>query len=506
MPPTGPVVLVWPSDIARQSALYPPLGLAYLAAALRRAGERVRVLDLSFDPTQAALRGTGVRGGIWGLSFTTSMFADTRRAVATIREVDPDAVIVLGGPHVTVLPESTFEELDADVACLGEAEETFPALVATLRAGGDPAGVPGVAFRRAGALVRTPAQAFPEDIDRYPVPDPSDFPLERYFALKGYRELSMYTSRGCPARCTFCQPTLFELFGTDIRAHSTERILHEMEWLQRRFSLDLVVMSDDTFAIHKPRVHALCEALLSRNTPLFWRVQTRVRGLDRPTIRLMKQAGCVLMAFGVESGEQRVLNEMKKGVRVEEIEEVFAICHEEGVLTHAYLMVGNPGESEATIEKTEALLRRIRPFSSNVSVTTPYPGTTLYDRARAAGLLKGGAWEAYDHILSSEMHLPLDGVTLADLARFKERLYACQDHDLQRVRDLGAWAADHHVRRRLRRVLRVNPGFALRATRLVGRSLVKTGFELTNPVTQGGRGGRGLSMWPGVRFRDAVDG
>ncbi|MFH2202706.1 MAG: radical SAM protein [Elusimicrobiota bacterium] len=484
---TRPVFLIWPADISRQSALYPPLGLAYLYSALQRRGITATMVDLAFDPALRAMAEVRAQGGIYGLSFTTSMIKDVRRCVEMIRRSDPEGVIVMGGPHATVFPEACVAELDADFVLTAEGENSFPELVAALSSGEECGDLPGLVRRTAGAILRNPAAEPIPDLDALPVPDQSVFPVERYFALKGFRELSMYTSRGCPGRCTFCQPTLDALFGKKIRYHSASRIVSEMEELAARFKLDLIVMSDDTFAVRKDRVQELCRELIRRNVPVFWRVQTRVKGLDRETVRLMKRAGCVAMAFGVESGSQKILDGIRKNVKIADIKEIFRVCREEGMPTHAFLMVGNFGESEETIRETEALLREIKPFSSNVSVTTPYPGTYLFDQAAERGLLKHRDWEKFDHILSDSLHLELDGLTVDDLNAFKKRLLDVQDHTWQRIATLFKLAFDYWFIRRALKLVLANPGFVLRALRAAVRGVARAGFELTNPRTKATR-------------------
>ena len=479
------IYLIWPTDIAKQSALYPPLGLASLAAVLRQKGFPVRVFDLSFDRTWAQIHSLNEDGGIYGISFTSSLHGNVRKCIGIIRARDPRAKIVLGGPHASVLPEDSLNDLDADVVCIGEAEVSFPRVVDALLQGSDLSAVDGIAFRdRERGVTITPDADKILDLDSLPLPDQSLFPYEAYFGAKGFRELSIITSRGCPNRCTFCQPTLERMFGRKIRYYGSDYVVRQIRSLQENFRLDFLVISDDTFVTNKKRALELCRRIVLDKISIFWRCQTGVNGLDRELIRGLKKAGCFIVALGVESGSQDILDHLQKSVRVERIKAVFKMCHEEGMLTHAYLMVGSPGESAATIEETRSLLKEIRPFSSNICLTTPYPGTSLYDSLKERNLLEDRAWDDYDHLLSDSIHIKTPDVDLAGLNRFKRTLLRAQKYPLFKLRCLVRAFADGNSLRRLFRVARANPGIVLRGLRLFYKSLFAKGLELSNPATR----------------------
>jgi len=481
------VILIWPTDVSKQSALYPPLGLASLAAVLKQTSHNVSVIDLSFDDNWSHLHSLDERGAIYGISFTSSLYTNTKKCIEIIRNKDQDAKIVLGGPHPSVLPEATLNEMDADVVCIGEAEISFPMVVDALINGSDLAEIPGIAFRNtdeANDIVLTPAVETICDLDALPIPDQSLFPYKRYFKEKGFRELSIVTSRGCPGSCTFCQPTLRKMFGRKIRYSSSDHVINQIRYLKERFKLDFFVISDDTFVSRKRRVMDVCGRIISEKLYVFWRCQTRIDLLDREMIRMLKKAGCFVIALGVESGSQAILDGLRKNVKVEKIKEVFRICHEEGMLTHAYLMIGNIGETWQTINQTKELLSEIKPFSSNICVTTPYPGTHLYETLLEKGQIEEKNWDTYDHLLSDTVHVKSSSFDLATLNEFKAVLLYVQRYPLFKLRCLCRAFLNWNTMRRFICVLYSNPGILFRGLRLFGKSLFAKGLQLSNPKTR----------------------
>jgi len=274
------------------------------------------------------------------------------------------------------------------------------------------------------------------------------------------------------------------MFGRRIRYHGPDYVVRQVRSLRDTFRLDFFVISDDTFVTRKSRAVELCEKLVSEKIDMFWRCQTGVGALDRDVIRSLKRSGCFIVALGVESGSQKILDGIGKGIRVDQIRRAFRLCHEEGMLTHAYLMVGSPGESPETIEETRALLREIRPFSSNICVTTPYPGTFLYQELKAKNLLEQSDWDRFDHLVSDCLHVRIPGVDLAGLNSFKRTLLRAQKYPLFKLRCLVRAFADPNSLKRLITVGRRNPGIFARGLGLFLRSLSAKGLELSNPRTR----------------------
>ncbi|MFP4081634.1 MAG: B12-binding domain-containing radical SAM protein [Candidatus Aminicenantes bacterium] len=480
-----PIFLIWPTDISKQSALYPPLGLASLASVLKKKNYQVKMVDLSFDEKWEQVRCLKEEDGIYGISFTSSLYSNAKKCVRIIRENDRNSKIVLGGPHPSVLPAETLEDIDADVVCIGEAETSFPSVVEALQNGADLRSIRGIAYRDdKGKIMVNPEREKIKDLDCLPFPDQSVFPYEKHFKQKGFRELSIITSRGCPGQCTFCQPTIQKMFGKKIRFSGSGYVVDQIRYLKEKYKLDFFVISDDTFITNRKRVLELCEKIVSGKIHIFWRCQTRISLLDRQIIRAMKRAGCFVIALGVESGSQDILDGLQKKILVDQIKEVFRVCHQEGMLTHAYLMIGSPGESRKTVEETKNLLREIKPFTSNVCVTTPYPGTYLYETLKKENLLEYNLWDHYDHLMSDAVHIRIPHLNLHQLNEFKDELLEAQKYPLFKLKCLWKAFINGNNLRRLGKVVSSNPGILYRGFRLFLRSVFLQGLELSNPRTK----------------------
>ncbi len=274
------------------------------------------------------------------------------------------------------------------------------------------------------------------------------------------------------------------MFGRKIRFHSSDYIIDQIKELMRKYKLDFFVISDDTFVTNKKRVMEFCQRIVGEKINIFWRCQTRITLLDRDILRAMKRAGCFVVALGVESGNQGILDNLHKKIDVQQIKDVFKLCHEEGMLTHAYLMIGSPGESPKTIDQTVSLLKEIKPLSSNICVTTPYPGTYLYDILKKDKLLEENAWDSFDHLLSDTVHIRLPGIDIAQLNEFKKQLIKAQRYPLFKMKCLWKAFMNRDTLQKLISVVGSNPGLLYRGLRLFFKSIYHRGLDLSNPKTK----------------------
>ncbi len=351
----------------------PPLGLAYLAAALREAGHRVAILDaraegLSWGAFEA--RVADARPELVGITAASPVRDLAVRAVRTVRA--HARWVVLGGPHPTAVGAAVFEampRLDASVE--GEAEETGPALLAWLTNGacGDPpAGVriPGRGFRPRPAPAR---------LDALPHPARDLLPGREYHHLLAPRRpmATLITSRGCPHACTFCDRAVG---GRAWRARSARHVLEEVELLAAT-GVRSLHLYDDNFTHDRARVEAICAGLSRRGTSLAWTCEARVDGVDLPLLRRMRRAGCRLVAFGVESASDRTLASLRKGFDRRQVEAAFEAARAAGVRTLAYVILGAPGEGAAQVDATLRFVRHIRADFVQFSTLAALPGAPL---------------------------------------------------------------------------------------------------------------------------------
>lgn len=474
--------LIWPAEIEKQSGLYPPLGLAYISAVLKEAGYKPNMIDLAFDLDLNQIKDLKDEGAIYGVSFTTSQYTLAKEVIGLIKEKDPSGTIICGGAHPSVMPEHVLSSTKADVVVRNEGEYTFLELTDCIENGKSLDSVDGIYYhRRDGKIVKTSERAPIPNLDELPFPDQGSFPIEKYFALKGFRELSIISARGCPGRCTFCYPTVQNMFGRKIRFRSAGNIVDEIEFLMGRFKIDMVVFSDDTLTVSKRRMMELSSEIDERGIHIFWRGQTRANAVEKDMLKQMKKAGCYLLSFGVESGSQQILNNIRKNITVKQIEDAFKICKEVGILPHAFLMVGNLGETKETIDETMELLKAIKPFNVSVTITTPYPGTDLYDIAKEGGILASEDWSIFDYTSESTAFIKNPDLSHQEMINAKRAILERQKKESEKLKDFLSLLTKERFLIKIGRTALKNPSFVFRSAKLGMKSLKSAGFEIINP-------------------------
>lgn len=474
------ITLIYPGKLDQSSALYPPLGLSYIASYVESAGFKIKIIDMNFEKNEDIEIDDGKN--VYGIYTTTPLYIRGIKLAEKIRKMDKDAIIIFGGPHPTILPEETIKD-GADIVVIGEGEETFLDLLKTIKGNKKLNNVPGIVFRDNGKVVKNSPRDFIENLDSLPFPDQSKFPIEKYFEIKGFREISMITSRGCPMNCIFCQPTLRKLFGNKIRYRSPKNIVDEIEYLVKNIKPDIIGFSDDTFCSNEKNVIDVCNMIIERNIDVLWRCQTRV-GLKKETLKLMKRAGCFLLAFGVESGSQEILNNIRKGITPDQVIETFKLCKEVGILTHAYFMVGNIGETHRTIEESKKLMMKIKPFNIFASIVTPYPGTDLYNFAVKNNLLLETRWDKFSHVRKNPT-LKIDGLTKREILNIKNELLDYHRSKANsKIKDLIGCLKDFIFIRKILKMSLKDKNIIKRLLLLSLKSIKHSGFAITNPLNQ----------------------
>jgi radical SAM superfamily enzyme YgiQ (UPF0313 family) len=374
-------------------SILPPLGLCSLAAIAREAGHRVEMVDCyaeKLTAAQAAERLVPCKPDCIGISATTEEIIPASKLAAILRNRLPDTPIILGGVHVTSLPEATLERFPQfSLAVLGEAEATFPELLAAL-AGKMPLNdVAGLAIRTTGGISRTSPRPFLADLDALPLPAFDLLPdLATYYtpAITNYRTLpasGLVTSRGCPGQCTFCDRTVF---GNHLRMLSAPRILEQMRLLRDRYGMREICFYDDTLVAHRSRLEELCNLLIAEPLGISWSCNARVNLVTPELLQLMGRAGCWQIAFGLESGDQELLDRLCKGISLAEGERAVQWAREAGLAVRAFFIIGLPGETTETLRRTEEYALRLPLDDIILEFFTPFPGTELYTDLLANGI------------------------------------------------------------------------------------------------------------------------
>jgi len=393
------ILLIYPAYTYPRKS--PPLGLACLAAYIRKSGFRPHIHDFNTRGLNDHEFRSLLRSRNWlliGISFMTNQFGEAERLASLIKEVAPGVPLVAGGPHPSSIPERTLLEIASiDIIARGEGEETLKELASTVQSGGDIGDVRGICFRNREGIVRTPDREFIANLDHLPFPAWEYFDMNQYnvFHIHGNWDspaFALLSSRGCPNFCIFCDS--HAIFARKFRARSAQNIFDEVIYLNRVYGMLNFDFVDDLFTICKERVIEFCDLLKASGIPFRWMANARVNTVDLEMLQAMKDAGCTRGDFGVGRGDPEVRKRMKKNISDEQIRKAHLNARKAGLSTGSFTMVGNLGETRSSAGMTVKLLQE---FADDVmvSIACPFPGTELYRLAKEKGFLNSEDWTKY---------------------------------------------------------------------------------------------------------------
>jgi radical SAM superfamily enzyme YgiQ (UPF0313 family) len=374
----------------------PPLGILSLAAYLREKNPTlvVEVIDMTFyaDPTETMRR--RIQEGnydIVGVSVMTAMLNEALSVSRVARQAPSKPVILWGGPHPTVLPELSLAYDCVDMICLGEGEETLQALI---EQNGDPQDVAGLWYKRDGEIVRNALRAPIHDLGALPHPARDLVDMEAYAkawysltaASPELRGTSIIASRGCPFSCTYCQPTLNKLFGRRLRRRPVPHVIDELRELKEKHRLDAFMLEDDTFIAHNGWAMEFAQSLRESGLDFKWGCNVRADLVVKNPHLLeeMARSGLVQMNMGIESGTQRILDDIyDKRITIEQVREAADIAKKLSLRIGGYFMLGAPTETRREVIDTIEYAARLPIDEAAFNITTPLPGTFLWDKTKA---------------------------------------------------------------------------------------------------------------------------
>jgi radical SAM superfamily enzyme YgiQ (UPF0313 family) len=367
-----------------------PVGLGSINAVLRSSGFDSRLANFSrfsWKEIEAAL--LEIRPRLLGVSLFTFNRGAAMKIAETARRLLPGIFLIAGGPHATHLAEQVLSpHSPLDAVAVGEGEDTMLELSRALAAGRDPREVPGLVLRSPHGVIRTAPRAPVPDLDRIPHPAAyyESIGVDRYAQLE-----FLITSRGCPARCTFCSTP--EFWGTRLRYRSVEHVLDELRLLQERHGHVTVSLRDDTFTVDKKRTIDLCRKMIGSGLHLLWDCQSRVNAVDEERLLWMRRAGCQHIQYGVESGSESILRKLNKGIQLDQVEKACELTRRVGMELSIYLITGVQGETQEDVIATLRLIRRLRPHDGIVSPLVVYPGTALYEETKLLKHCDDSIWD-----------------------------------------------------------------------------------------------------------------
>jgi radical SAM superfamily enzyme YgiQ (UPF0313 family) len=376
----------------------PPLGLAYLAAALEAAGVQVKILDyVVYGYRKEALQSVlkDFRPRIAGATAVTMTYDHAKQVLREVKRIDPGVLTVMGGPHVTFCARQTLETFpELDVIVLGEGEETLVDLTRTVAAAQNLDTVRGITYRMGSEIKFTAKRNFIENLDLLPLPARHRLALGRYRTLG--MPISLTTSRGCPYKCIFCVGR--KMVGARVRYHSAERVVTELEYLAN-LNFHQVNIADDLFTADQNRCLAVCAEILKRKLAINWTSFARVDTVSEDLLLKMKAAGCTAVSFGIESANRDILKTVKKGITLRQVRNAVRMCRRAGIIPYASFILGLPGETQATIKETTDFAARLQRegLASGFHILAPFPGTEVREKSKELGLrILTSDWSKYD--------------------------------------------------------------------------------------------------------------
>lgn len=403
-----------------QISIGPPLGLAYIAAVLERLA-KVDIIDanaLNLSDEGIINRVKQFKPDLIGFTAVTPTISIVARLAKKIKE-NIKVPIVIGGSHASLLPKETLERYKQfDFLVKGEGEFTFFELIKTINDDGDLKKVKGLFYRGDNGITANEPRELIEDLDILPFPARHLLPNDRYRTIESANFNCIMTMRGCPARCIYCN--VYSLFGNKLRKRSVKNVVDEMEYCYKKFNTKFISFLDDTFTYDKNWVFELCDEIKKRGLKIRWSCLTRVDNVSEDLLKEMKKAGCSKIELGIESGSQRVLDYMKKGITVEQIKNAFRLAKKVGIPTFGFIILNMPVEDRRSLVETSKLIFEINPDFLQISYATPYPGTYLYSLCKEQGLLKEVGWDKY--VFLNNVVIKNNNISEDELIRFKKNI------------------------------------------------------------------------------------
>lgn len=394
------VILVNPPREKLQVADYPPLGLAYISAAICNDGHEVKIFDAAAWSWQKLF--TEIKSqspDIIGITCWTIERGQAYKVADIAKKAVSNCIVVMGGPHATAFPKHMFIKAKIDYVVLGEGEETIRELLSVIENNGNISLVKGIAYRNNKDIVINERREMIRDIDTIPNINHFQFDYDKYNGLPdtNRKAAAIMTSRGCPFRCTYCSSAIY--WGCKYRTRSIESVIAEIEDLYYNHGIRALLIFDDNLLIARKRCIELCKELIDRKMDLIWAAEGSVK-VDAEMLSWMKRAGCYRIDFGVESGSPTILKNINKPFSVENTRNAFKLCKEIGIRPNAYLIFGSPGETKETIKETISLMRDIQPeITSGRPGIWVLPDTAIYELSKQQGIISDDTWLKTDSII-----------------------------------------------------------------------------------------------------------
>lgn len=374
-----------------------PLGLGYIAAVLQDIGHKVEVIDINayrWNPEQVEEKIKNIDFDVVGIGAIVTVYKYVKWLIAILKNYHPAKEIIIGGSVGTSIPRIILEKTEADIVCIGEGEDTIVEVVDVLQAKKNLDGIEGIWFKgKNDKIYRNPPRSPIEDLNRVPFPSWDLFPMDIYLKnpvgapnknkwINGGIDdsaglsINISATRGCPYKCIYCY---HDFMGQGYRYRPSENIVEEIKVLSERYGVGYIHFIDDEFVLNKDFCYDFCKAMKSEfGRKITWGCSGRVNLMTEDLIATMKDAGCVLIGYGIESGSQKMLDVMKKGVTVQQAKQAIRWTQKHLGWADASFIIGTPGETRETLRETVDFCKDLNLAPEVIFFMTPYPGSELY--------------------------------------------------------------------------------------------------------------------------------
>lgn len=393
------VVMEAPNEVYEEFGAYPPLGLMYLAACVKKFSKHnhdIKILDCDTDRVGFKELESEIRNympDVIGVTAYTPIIYDAWQSLKLAKKINKNIITVMGGHHSDIYPKETINLGDIDYIVLGEGEYIFPELLDVLEDKGKIEDVKGVVLKENGKIITTGPYGYVKDLDVLPLPARDLIDWKKHQCVLGKENVvaTIMSSRGCPYRCTFCYKPLK---ARSWRFRSAENVVKEMEQCYN-LGIKEIFFFDDNFSVDIRRVENICDALIRKNLKVSWSFRGRVNCLSYDMLVKCKKAGCHRIHFGVETGTDEGLKKIKKDITIAMVRKAFKLCKKAGIVTVANFMIGLPGEKKEDMFKTVDFANSIDTDYAEFQIITPYPKTELYEEGLKGGIFKTDFWRDF---------------------------------------------------------------------------------------------------------------
>lgn len=407
---------------SHQHPPFMPLGLGYLGAVLYKNHFDVHVIDcqaqkISYNQFKTEIG--KVQPDIVGVTCTTLTYKSALKIIKTAKQVWPNCITAIGGPHVTFWDDKALEECpELDLVVRGEGEQTTLELAQRVENKVGFNDLLGTTSRKDGGVVKNPDRPYLENLDSLPFPA-----LHLWEHTEGLRKYGtipypVMTSRGCVYWCNFC--TAVRMFGRKYRMRSPKNVVDELEYLHKNYHANQFTFYDDAFTVDQARTAQLCDEIMNRGLRIKWDCETRVDMVSKELLVKMRQAGCIAVWFGVESGSKKLLTSMGKGFSLAQTRRAFKMAKDAGLMTVAGVILGFPGETKESAWETIRFVKELNPNDVGFYIATPYPGTPMYEEVKANGSLKITDFDKYD---TATPTFEIPNLSMQELTQIREQAF-----------------------------------------------------------------------------------